>query len=93
MATRTTLFIHGLFVTYRCWDQWVSRFQAKGHPATALPWPGRDKPVEALRRAHPDPALGKLTLDEAVAQFDQAARAVSEPPILVGQRTLMTTNS
>ena len=59
--TRTIVFIHGNFVSNRCWDAWVARYQSLGYTCVAIPYPGRDKPVDWLK-ANPDAALlGSLT--------------------------------
>lgn len=84
MLSSTVLFIHGMFMTYRCWDGWVNRFKSQGYACVALPWPGRDLPVEELRKKHPDPALGRLTLDQVVEAHAQAIQTMDEPPILIG---------
>jgi pimeloyl-ACP methyl ester carboxylesterase len=84
MATKNILFIHGLFVTFRCWDQWVSRFQTKWYNCQALPWPGRDKPLEVLRKNPSDAVLSRLTLDEVVDLHDKTIHSMAEPPILIG---------
>ena len=84
MPTKQILFIHGMFMTHRCWDGWVRSFEAQGYACTALPWPGRDQPVEALRRNHPDPAVGQLTFTQVVNHFSAAVSAMPEPPILIG---------
>jgi pimeloyl-ACP methyl ester carboxylesterase len=62
----------------------VNRFKSQGYACVALPWPGRDLPVEELRKKHPDPALGRLTLDQVVEAHAQAIRTMDEPPILIG---------
>src|SRR5271165_6356950 len=84
MPTRTIVFVHGLFMTYRCWDQWVSYYQAKGYTCLAVPYPGRDLPVDALRKAHPDPKLAQLTLDNVIEKYEQLIRGLGEKPILIG---------
>jgi pimeloyl-ACP methyl ester carboxylesterase len=84
MATKTILFVHGLFMTYRCWDAWVARFEARGYHTMALPYPGRDAPVEVLRRNHPDPSLGRLTLGQIVDSYEKAVIAMPEKPIIIG---------
>ena len=83
-VTQSVLFIHGLFVTRHCWDAWVSRFQALGYLPTALAWPGRDAPVDKLRRNPPDPNLRSLTLAAVIEAHVQAIRAMAEPPVLIG---------
>lgn len=79
------LFIHGMFMGPRCWDAWVARFTAAGDRCLAPPWPvGHDAEPAELRRRHPDPAVGALTLDAIVDHYERLARAEAEPPLLVG---------
>ena len=84
MATRTILFVHGLFMTYRCWDAWTGFFKDRGYDCRALPYPGRDAPVEALLQAHPDPALGHLTLAQVIDSYQTSIQAMPEPPAIIG---------
>ena len=78
------VFIHGMFMTPLCWEGWVDYYAAQGHRCLALAWPGRDRPVEELRRAHPDPELGKLTLRDVVEHLAGAIQKLDEKPVLVG---------
>jgi len=84
MSGKTIVFIHGLFMTYRCWDGWLQRFQNKGYTCVAVPYPGREKTVTELRKAHPDPEVGKLTFDSVLAHHEAIIKAMPEPPILIG---------
>jgi alpha-beta hydrolase superfamily lysophospholipase len=84
MAGKHVLFMHGLFMTHRCWDGWVNRFQTAGYTTQAVAYPGRDKSVEELRRAHPDANVGKLTFDSVLAHYTKAIQAMSDQPVLVG---------
>lgn len=84
MASKPVLFIHGMFMTQHCWDDWVDYFQKKGYECSAPPWPGRDQPIATLRGKHPDPLLGKLSLDEVVDSFDRTIRAMPQAPVLIG---------
>jgi pimeloyl-ACP methyl ester carboxylesterase len=84
MAGKNIVFIHGMFMTPLCWEEWVPYFNKKGYKATAPAWPGRDRPIAALRAAHPDPALGKLTLTDVLAAFTLQIRLMKEKPILIG---------
>ena len=68
MTSKTIVFIHGMYMTPLCWEQWTHHFQAKGYDCIAPAWPGRDKPIETLRKNHPDPQLGTLTL-RAVVEY------------------------
>ncbi len=31
MKTKTVVFVHGMFMTPLCWENWVNRFQAQGY--------------------------------------------------------------
>ncbi|HLY25323.1 MAG TPA: alpha/beta hydrolase [Aggregatilineales bacterium] len=84
MRTKTIVFIHGLFMTYRCWDQWVSYLGNKGYKCIAVPWPLRDQSVEVLRQANPDPKLGQLTLDDVINKHVEAIHALDEKPVVIG---------
>ena len=82
--TRTVVFIHGNFVSSRCWDAWVPRVQQRGFNTVAVAYPGRDKPVEWLR-ANPDGAfLGSLTLDKVADHHAKAIQSLGEKPIIIG---------
>lgn len=78
------VFVHGMFVTPRCWSGWMDRFTARGHACIAPAWPHHDGTPDQLRARHPDAALGKLTLAELVAHWEGLVRARPTPPILVG---------
>ncbi len=82
--TQSVLFIHGLFVNYQCWDDWVAHFMAKGYLPTAQPWPGRDKTIAELRRGRDDAFLGRLTLSEVIEAHVDVIHNMPEPPILIG---------
>ncbi len=84
MKSKTIVFIHGMYMTPLCWESWVNYFQAKGYRCLAPAWPGRDKSVETLRKNHPDPQLGRLTLSTVLEHLDHTIRALGEKPILVG---------
>jgi pimeloyl-ACP methyl ester carboxylesterase len=80
--SRTILFIHGGWVTPASWDPFASFFEARGFRSLAPAWPGKDRPIEAIR-ADPSALVG-LGIDEIVDHYDRATRALDEPPILVG---------
>ncbi|WP_151826099.1 alpha/beta hydrolase [Acinetobacter junii] len=84
MKSKTIVFIHGMYMTPLCWEQWANRFQAKGYNCLAPAWPGRDKPVDTLRKNHPDPQLGKLTLTNVVEHLANTIEKLDEKPILIG---------
>ena len=81
---KTTVFAHGAFLTPLCWEHWRSLFEAEGYDCLAPAWPGRDRPVEALRGAQPDPELGRLTLGAVVKRYAAELAALDEKPIVIG---------
>lgn len=84
MRSRTIVFVHGMYMNPLCWEQWVDYYQAKGYKCLAPAWPGRDQPIDTLRKRHPDPQLGKLTLNRVLAHFTDTIKALDEKPILIG---------
>ncbi|HTP09610.1 MAG TPA: alpha/beta hydrolase [Anaerolineae bacterium] len=84
MASKTIVFIHGMYMTPLCWEQWIDRYRAKGYTCLAPAWPGRDLPVETLRQRHPDPQLGQLTLTKVVEHLANTIHGLDEKPMLIG---------
>ena len=81
---RPVIFVHGMFMTPLCWEGWLERYAAKGYDCRAPAWPGRDRPIEELRSAHPDPALGRLTLTDVVGHFETIIRGMDQKPVAIG---------
>jgi pimeloyl-ACP methyl ester carboxylesterase len=84
MKARTIVFIHGMYMNSLCWENWTAYFQAKGYRCLAPDWPGRDKPVDVLRKDHPDPQLGQLTLSRVLEHYTDTIETLGEKPILIG---------
>lgn len=84
MAAPTVLFIHGLFMTPLCWEHWIPLAEARGYRCLAPGYPGRDRPVEELRSAHPDPQLGRLTLTQVVDHYAGIIASLESPPVIIG---------
>jgi pimeloyl-ACP methyl ester carboxylesterase len=84
MKARTIVFIHGMYVNSLCWERWVALYQAKGFRCLAPNWPGRDRPIDTLRKHHPDPQLVKLTLSDVIDSVTDTIKALDEKPILIG---------
>ncbi len=84
MKTKTILLIHGMFMNPLCWEKWIPRYQAKGYKVLAPAWPGRDKPVEELRKNHPDPELPKLKLNDVVEHMANIIQGLDEKPAIIG---------
>jgi len=84
MKSKTIVFIHGMYMNPLCWEHWIDYYQAKGYKCLAPAWPGRDLPIEVLRKRHPDPILGALTFDNVLEHVTETIKALDEKPILVG---------
>ncbi len=84
MKSRTVVFIHGMYMTPLCWENWLSYFGSRGYQYFAPAWPGRDQPIETLRKNHPDPQLGNLTLSKIIDHLAETIRKLDEKPILIG---------
>jgi pimeloyl-ACP methyl ester carboxylesterase len=84
MATKTILFVHGMYMTPLCWEGWTARFEAKGFRCHAPAWPGHDGPVAELRKRHPDPQLSRVTLHDLVNRMGNTIRGLPEPPFVIG---------
>ena len=84
MKSKTIVFVHGMFMTPLCWEHWGDYFQAQGYKCITPAWPGRDQPVATLRKNHPDPQLGKLTLSAVVEHLTSTIKTLDETPILIG---------
>ena len=80
--SRTIVFIHGAWVTPLCWERMLPWFEARGYRCVAPAWPGKDRPIEAIR-ADPSPLAG-LGIGEIADHYERIVRALPEPPILIG---------
>ncbi|MGB8215089.1 MAG: alpha/beta hydrolase [Anaerolineales bacterium] len=83
-STKTVVFIHGMYMTPLCWEGWVERFRSKGYRCVTPAWPGRDQPVETLRKNQPDMQLGELTLAGILEHLAGAIKGLDEKPALIG---------
>jgi pimeloyl-ACP methyl ester carboxylesterase len=84
MSQQTIVFIHGMYMTPLCWEDWVSWFEKRGFRCLAPGWPGREAGPAALRAAHPDPTVAELTFSRVLHHFDEIIRMTKEKPILIG---------
>ncbi len=84
MQSTTVVFIHGMYMNSLCWEHWTQYFQSMGYQSLAPDWPGRDQPVELLRKRHSDPQLGSLTLSDVLTHFTNIIKGLPEKPILIG---------
>jgi len=78
----TIVLIHGLWMTPRSWEHWVTRYTAAGYTVLAPAWPGLDAEVEALN-ADPTP-LTKLSITSIVDHYERIIRDLDRPPTIIG---------
>jgi pimeloyl-ACP methyl ester carboxylesterase len=84
VKSKTVVFIHGMYMNSLCWEHWVSYFQAKGYRCLAPDWPGRDQPIDVLRKNHADPQLSQLTLSRVLEHFTDVIKTLDEKPVIIG---------
>jgi pimeloyl-ACP methyl ester carboxylesterase len=78
----TIVLIHGLWMTPRSWENWVTYYQDRGFTVLAPAYPGFEIEVEALRD-NPD-VIANLTVSETVDHLAQVVQELDRPPILMG---------
>jgi pimeloyl-ACP methyl ester carboxylesterase len=78
----TIVLIHGFWVTPRSWENWVSRYEARGYRVLAPAYPGFEVEVEALN-ADPSP-IEAVTVPQIVEHLEAVVGALDSPPILIG---------
>jgi pimeloyl-ACP methyl ester carboxylesterase len=78
----TIVLVHGLWVTPRSWEHWVTHYEAKGFNVVTPPYPGFDIEVEALRE-HPE-VIANLTVAETVDHLAKVIEQLDSAPIIMG---------
>jgi pimeloyl-ACP methyl ester carboxylesterase len=78
----TIVLIHGLWVTPRSWEHWITRFESRGYTVLAPAYPGFEVEVEALR-ADPSP-IETLTISAVMEHLEAVVGGLDKPPILMG---------
>jgi pimeloyl-ACP methyl ester carboxylesterase len=78
----TIVLIHGLWMTPRSWEHWITRYESEGYTVLAPAWPGMEGEVEELNR-DPSP-IASLDVDQIVDHYDAIIRGRDSPPIVMG---------
>jgi len=81
-APDTVVLVHGLWMTPRSWEHWVTHFEAKGLKVLAPGYPGFEIEVEALREK--PSVIADLTVNETVDHLSGVITALETPPIIMG---------
>ncbi|MCH8908996.1 MAG: alpha/beta hydrolase, partial [Candidatus Heimdallarchaeota archaeon] len=82
-TTKTILFIHGVWMTLKCWNKFIPYFEQLGYTCIAPPWPYKDRPIED-QRDNPDKKFGKLGVKEIVDHYADIIENLDEQPIIIG---------
>lgn len=75
--------IHGTWMTPSSWAPFKAYYEAQGWDVLTPAWPYMDRAVEELR-ASPDPAFGRLTVQDIADHYAKIVEGLDEPPILIG---------
>jgi len=78
----TIVLIHGLWMTPRSWENWISRYESRGYNVLAPSWPGMEAEVEELNR-DPSP-IAELDVEQIVDHYEGIIRGLDGPPIIMG---------
>jgi pimeloyl-ACP methyl ester carboxylesterase len=78
----TIVLIHGLWMTPLSWENWIARYESRGHHVLAPAWPGMDVEIEDLR-GDPTP-IEHLGVEEIVDHYEAIIRELESPPIIMG---------
>ncbi|MFF2830552.1 alpha/beta hydrolase [Cellulosimicrobium cellulans] len=78
----TVVLIHGLWMTPRSWEHWVTHYEAKGLTVLTPAYPGFEIEVEALRE-NPQ-VIADLTVPETVDHLAAVVEELANPPIIMG---------
>jgi pimeloyl-ACP methyl ester carboxylesterase len=81
-ASRTVVFIHGLWLHADSWRPWVELFREEGYDPVAPGWPGDPATVDEAR-AHADD-LADHGIDEVVEHYAALIGQLPDRPILIG---------
>ena len=74
--------IHGLWMTARSWENWVTRYAGLGYRVIAKSWPGMDADIAELRR-DPSP-IATLGINEIVDHYERIIRSLDRAPFIIG---------
>jgi len=84
IQSKTILFVTGCFVSYKCWDDWVTFFESKGYTALAPAWPLKEAAPDILRSQHPHSPIATLRLNTVLNNYIGIAKQLPEKPVIIG---------
>lgn len=77
------VFIHGMFLTAKCWSGWMTFFENRGYQCHAPSWPCHEGDPCDLR-IHPPARLGGISLQDLIEHFSAFVARLPHKPILIG---------
>lgn len=78
----TIVLVHGLWMTPRSWEHWITYYESKGYRVLAPAYPGFEVEVEALNK-DPSP-IQALTIPAVVEHLENIVGELEAPPIIMG---------
>jgi len=78
----TIVLVHGLWLTPRSWEHWVTRYAERGYRVLAPAWPGTEFDA-AAQHEHLGMTDG-LGVTEVADHYDTFIRGLTAPPIIMG---------
>ena len=82
MATKTIIFIHGLWIHSSSWQPWMDFFNQHGYNTINPPWP-IDSITVADCRANPQ-LIANRGVTEIADSYAKVIAGLHEPPIIIG---------
>ncbi len=79
------IFIHGMFMTPKCWEHWIEFFKEKGLAGRATAWPEHNRPVQELNHnVEANSALAQVGFSDLIAAYENQISKLPEQPVLIG---------
>ena len=78
----TVVLVHGLWMTPRSWEHWVTHYEGRGFRVLTPAYPGFEVEVEALR-ADTTP-IAEADIVATIDHLVSVVRSVDTPPIIMG---------
>ncbi len=82
--SKTIVFIHGLFVTGNCWDEWKVYFESKGFTCYAPAYPLKNDSPQNLRKNIDKGKIETLGLETIIKFYKDTLHKIGGKPILIG---------
>ncbi len=78
------VFIHGLFVTNNCWNEWIKYYEAKGYTCYAPAYPLKNDSPKNLRANIASGKIETLRLKTIMQFYEDTISKIGGKPILIG---------